>query len=407
MPTSRTAYAAIVLIALASIASGCRPLGKSYTYLQFRNLDIGVARTRMTVRTGDASADARKLMDAERYAGAYELGSVTVRYPEGCRATAEEVARAFADSANLIALRLGIEWSFDLEIRLVRVPQSIRGLHYSVDLTRSRKLVFPVFLNEDGAVRADWAPVVAHEMTEASMLAPLDRRKMVLGDAWRGSVSIPTGARWFRDGVSEHAGDALGSRLFGEAYCSSASGYADLARAREAILDWDNSSDARDYYAASAALISLAENRAGDHAVSSVMKELAGEDVPGGHRLRRAFGRATGLNLPEYLRGYSAPSIGAEFTDTRPDTSNPPLVLEGNEVVVSSVHPDTPASRWKLAAGDVILTADGTPASCANRLGHIIAQHSAGESVELRVRRGAEVHVWHVKLAASRGRIAR
>ncbi|MCE5197769.1 MAG: PDZ domain-containing protein [Armatimonadota bacterium] len=357
-----------------------------------------LVRSTMTMWAGDGSEDARKYMDSAVLPGVYEMDGITVRYPEGCAATAEEVARAFADTANDVAREMGIDWSFHLEIRLVRVPGSVKGLKYSVPLRRNRRLVFPVFLNEKGEVRADWAPTVAHEMTEASMIAPRDRHKMVLADTYGGPVCINAETRWFRDGVSNRAADVLGARLFLERYQPRFAGYAELNTTREAVLNWCNCEDQPNYYSAATALIREGELSAGDSAIARMMTGIAGEYVPGGRAVRRAFSSVTGKELPGYLRTYTTPWLGAEFTDTRPDSDNHPLILPGNEVVISSVHPATPAARWKMQPGDVIESFNNVQVCSAGQLDHLIAKCAAGEMVMIFIRRGNNVAALRVKL---------
>lgn len=386
------------LAALLAV-SGCEPAGRAYSYLQYKNVDYQITRSIMTITAGDGSGNARRYMDAERYAGCCRLGSISVHYPEGSCQTAREVARAAADCANLVAIRMDIEWSFDLEIRLVRIPDTITGMTYSVPLTRDRKLVFPIFLNERGEVRASWAPVIAHEMTEASMIGPRERNRLVMGDLFAGQFCLNTGTRWFRDGVSDRAGYIFGERLFPGRFHPASSGYRELAGARGEILRWANCADAPNHYAASAALVLEAEKAAGEYAVARVMSEAARERVPGGPYLRRAFERATGLKLAEYLEHYSTPWLGADLSDTRPDPWNPPLVVEGNEVAVSSVHPASPASRRGVAEGDVVLSVDGVTVLSARHAVHLLAARAPGDMVEMRVKRGDTESRIRVKLA--------
>ncbi len=396
---TRAFSAAAAALVLSVVLAGCRPAGLAYSWMQAHNLDTRLVRTTMVITAGDGSSDARALMNAQSYAGEYDLGRIKVRYPEGCADTAKEVAGAFADTANLVALRTGIEWSFALEIRLVRAPQGMRGFRYSERLTARRALVFPLFIGADGRVKASWAPVVAHEMTEASLIAPIDPRKMALGDLYSGPFCVSLETRWFRDGVADRAGYILGERLFPGDYYPSARGCDQLSRTREALLDWNNCDGAPNYYDAAAALIIEGERAAGEYAISQVMDELANERVHGGRGIRRAFSRATGLDLPGYLRSYEPAWLGIDVTDTRPDRSNPPLVLPGNQTTVSYVYDHSPAVRWKLAVGDVIVSADGVPVASANHFGQLLARHKPGDRMSLVTRRKEESHAMRVKLA--------
>lgn len=88
------------LVVLAVLMSGCRPVGRAYSYLQYNNLRIGISKTTMTIDTGDSSRSAREFMDRESYAGSCEYDGITVRYPESCEETARKVARAFSDTAR-------------------------------------------------------------------------------------------------------------------------------------------------------------------------------------------------------------------------------------------------------------------------------------------------------------------
>lgn len=352
----------------------------------------------MTITLGDGREDAREYLDAGSYAGIYRLGNVSVSYPEGSYALAREIARSYADAANLIALRMGIEWSFDLDLRIVELPDSVRDLSYTVTLRPDRKLIFPVFIDSRGRVRADWAPAIAHELTEASMIAPRDRKKMVLGDAYSGPLCIPTGTRWFRDGVSERAGDILGLRLFGNRYYPPASGYAKLLQTRVSILDWNNCEGAPNHYAAASALIHEAENRAGEFAISQVMQNVAEEGVPGGRGLRRAFEKGAGLDIRTFLETYDTAWLGADFADTRPERSNPPLLSDENRVMITRVYDATPAARWKLLPGDIVVSFGGTQIVSANQLRHQIARFRPGDRVELETAREGQIRRMRVKL---------
>lgn len=398
MRSSSATLAALLILPAAF--SGCKPAGRAYSSIQYHNLDVRLVRTTMTITLGSGAQDARRYMDAERYAGACSLGSVTVRYPEGFRATAVEVARAFADTANLVAIKLGAEWSFAPEIRLARLPDSVDSLVYSVPLRHDRKLVFPVFINQSGQIRADWAPVVAHELTEASLIAPRDRRKMVLDDACSPTVCINTHTRWFRDGVSDRAGDILGARLYPGRYFASAYGYSQLAAVRSDLLDWSNSPGVPNYYPAASALIREAEKAAGEDAAARVMSSLASEDVPGGRGLRRAFERETGIDLPGFLERYTLPWLGADFSDIRPDRLNPPLVLTDNRVIISRVGAASPASRYRLRAGDIVESVDGVPVRSVRQLRSAIAAHKPGDLIELDLIQGGGRRLVRVKLAA-------
>jgi hypothetical protein len=344
----------------------------------------------MTMSIGDGGTDARRLMERETYVGGVTSGRVTVEYPDGLEETARKLAREFDLFYATVEKELGIEWSFDLVLKLVRVEPSASGYRYSVILPKDRRLVFPVPVSRVG--RGDsWTPVIVHEVTEASMLAP--KTRVVLGDLYRGSFCVPLGTRWFRDGASAYA-----QHLFEIARCAAEGTdyelpghiYGDLNRVRERLLAWTNCDGQPDWYGAALGLAAEMRNRFGDDAVVRFVSELSRTSVPDGRGLKRAFKRTTGTELADFLKAYETPWAGFAARNTAPSPVAPRAVLPGNRVEVTTVYPATPAWRRGIEPGDVIVSLDGEPVVSADRLAHLLARKRPWQVVSIEVERRGE-----------------
>lgn len=375
-----------VLIPLA----GCRPIGEAYSSLQYHNIKWRIAKTKMTITMGDGRTDARELMNREIYTGSVKRGRVTVYYPAGFEQAASELAARFDDFYPVVNEKLGIDWGFDLILKLVRVDFPTGGFRYSTKLPRNRKLVFPVLMGPDGAEGA-WTPIIAHEITEASLIAPKNRSQLALDDLYGGPVCIPTGTRWFRDGAADYA-----EHLFDGNPPPNV--YAQLNRVRERLLSWSNCPDQPDWYDAAAGVLFEMKNRFGDDAVARMMRGLSKEKAPDGRGLARAFKSATGTDIETFLMDYETPWAGWTVRDTHPDPSRPNGALPGSEVRVERVYPATPAKRRGIETGDVIASFAGQSVASSGQLAHLLALRKPWEMVPIEVMRGGHILAMRIKL---------
>lgn len=363
----------------ALLMSGCKPVGQLHASLQYHNIDLRLVKSVMTMTTGDGKTDIRRLMEQETFSGKAVRGRVIVEYPKGLETTAKEIAEKFDRLYPAAKDSLGIDWSFDLVLKLVRVKPGMTGFHYSVKLGRNRRLTFPVPVSRSGPDRR-WTPAIAHEMTEASMIAPKSRSGLVLADLYGGPFCIPTGTRWFRDGTSDYA-----QYLYGTV-ASSGSIYSELNRVRERLLAWSNCTGEPNWYNAATGLIIELNNRYGEDTIARVMSELSKESVPNGSGLNRAIRRATGVDIKEFLANYETPWAGFALYES------------GGKVKVGKVYPATPAERRGIIEGDVISTFAGEQVTSANGFSHILARLHPWEMVSIEVMRGTETIPMRIKL---------
>jgi len=379
----------VLVAALVLPLAGCKPAGRALASLQYHNLKLRLAPSIMSMSVGDGSVDMKPLMKRETYAGKVTIGRVAVEYPEGWEAAARQLASEFDRFYALVKETLGIDWSFDLVLRLVRVDPAARGFRYSVRLPRNRRLVFPIPVAGD---RPDvsWTPVLAHEMTESSMIAPKKRSGLVLADLYAGSFCLPTRTRWFRDGVSDCAERLFEARLAGAASQPPGDVYVQLNEVRERLLDWCNCKGQPWWYNAASGLIFEMVNRYGADAVVRMMRELSKERVPDGGGLKRAFKRATGTDLSDFLRTYETPWAGFVASDTQRDPRLPHAVRPGSRVVVGMVYPATPASRRGIQPGDVILSFAGQPITSADGLAQVLARQKPWQMAPIELERNGE-----------------
>jgi len=384
----RTHGLMVLSIVVSMLLAGCGPMMRE---AQFTNMRTALFPMRMEVRTGQGQVDARKLLKAQTYEGKIERPDVVVHYPPGMSELAFRVADAFESAGGEVKRRTGITWAFKPVLYLVPVSSNSGGFRLSIPIRKSRELEIPILVS-GGEIMPSWSRGIAHELTEASMLASLSRRELVLGDYCLWGSGLVNETRWFRDGVSEYAGDILNERIFGERYQAPPWIYAELARVREGLLDWNNcvrKVGPQDYYDASLALVRELENRFGEGAIARIMQAASEDKYIDGRILRRAVKRVTGVELAEFLREYRQTWLGMELEDTR-KLSGPVLVAEGNRVRVARVYPGTPADKWKLRAGDVIESIDGRPAISAAWIVHYIAVLKPRDRVQVEVLRDGQ-----------------
>lgn len=370
--------AILIIISIVPLA-GCKPVGKALSSLQFHNIDWRLSKTIMTITVGDGKLDMKQAMKKETFAGSVCQGRVTVDFPEGLQTTACQLAQDFDGFYPIVKQRLGIEWDFDLELKLVRVPSTACGFRYSTKITKNRRLTFPIpIIDECPCGR--WTPTVAHEMTEASLIAPKSRKQLVLADLWAGSCYISTGARWFRDGASDYASYLFADQL------PSGSLYRELNEVRDRLLGWANYDGAPNWYDAAAALIFEMKNRFGEDAVNRLMCELAKEPAPGGGGLKRAFKRVTGVDLEQFLKTYETPWTGVVVCEDRCD------------VVVAAIYPASPASRRGIKADDIIVSLADCPVHSVDEFNQLLARQQVWQIVPIEIRRDGQLLPMRLKL---------
>ena len=343
--------------------------------LQFGNFHSGLFPMEMTLTVGDGKNDALVLMNAGTYEGVVTRANSNAHYPAGMADEAARIADAFEQARIEVRARTGITWAFKPDIYLVPTSNLRGGFSLRIHLRRNRVLKLPLLM-EGSVCDREWSRGIAHEITESSMLSSLVRRETILGDyAWSGN-EIVNRTRWFRDGVSDFAGDILNEKLFGETYQPPPWIYKALQEVRADLLDWANFEDQPreyEYYAASLALVHELTNRAGPDAIARITEAAFREKVVDGEVLDRAVKKVTGLDLEEFLRGYRMTWLGADFRDS------------ANEVRVAHVYAGTPADKWKVKPGDAILSVDGMKPISAAWLVHHLAAHRPKDRIAVEV----------------------
>ena len=387
----------LLILALgAALLGGCEPIMRD---LQYSNVTSHLFPGHMDLTIGRAKVDAVKLMKSQTYEGQVQVGDITVHYPGGMSSQAKVIGTAFDQARTEIKDRTGITWAFSLDLYLVPVTDTSGGFRLDFPL-RGRKLSLPILVmpGRDPFFLPDWSGGIAHEITEACMLASLSRRDLVLGDYCWDGFPLVNGTRWFRDGVSDFAWDIMNTKLFGDRYQPPAWIYQELAKTREGILDWSNCADSSGYAAAHALIIQL-NDRFGPDVIARIMVAASQERYINGGMLNRAVRKATGVDLKQFLRDYKVTWLGMDLRDTRPVPDFPILVREGNQVTIAGVYPRTPAAIWKLRSGDRLLTVDGKPVISAAWLIHYTAAHQPGDRIQVEFERAGERHTYRMKLA--------
>ena len=363
------------------LISGCEPIMRD---LQYSNVRSCLFPMKMDLTVGRARVDAAKLMKAQTYEGQVQIGDITIHYPHGMGPQAKRVGTAFEEARAEIKGRTGITWAFELDLYLVPVTDTSRGFKLEFPL-KGRRLSLPMLVVSN-CVLPEWSHGIVHEVTESSMLAALSRHDLILGDYCFGGFALVNETRWFRDGVSDLAGDILNEKIFGDRYQPPPGIYQELAKTREGLLEWDNCDDYSEYPAAHA-LILLLNDHFGKDVIARIMTEASEERYINGIRLRRAVRRVTGMDLMDFLHDYRVTWLGMDLAD-------------GKQVRVLKVYPRTPAFFWKLQPGDVILTVDGKPVISGVWFTHYIAARQPGDRIMVEIERSGERHTYRMKLAA-------
>jgi predicted metalloprotease with PDZ domain len=159
-----------------------------------------------------------------------------------------------------------------------------------------------------------------------------------------------------------------------------------LNQVRRQLLNWANYDGSPNWYDGASGLIFEMTNRYGEDSVVRFMCELAKEPVPGGGGLKRAFKRATNMDLEEFLRTYETPWIGIEVGQI------------GCEVKVTNIYPATPASRRGANVGDIIVSLAGRPITSTGEFNQTLACQRSWQVVPIVIKRGDEILPMKVKL---------
>jgi len=385
----------LILSLVMVLIGGCEPIMRD---LQYGNVHSGLFPEHMDLTIGKAKVDARKLMKAQSYEGRIQIGDISVHYPQGMSSQAKIVGKAFDEAQSEIKARTGITWAFTLDLYLVPVTDTSQGFKLRFPL-KGRKLSLPMLVLPGGVIHPEWSHGIAHEITEASMLASLSRREVVLGDYCWDGFTLVNETRWFRDGVSDLAGDILNEKLFGDRYQPPAWIYQELAKTNVALLDWNNCADGSGYAAAHALVIQL-NDRFGPGVIARIMLAASHERYINGGMLDRAVRKVIGEDLKDFLRDYRITWLGIDSRDTAPVTGSPSLVKEGNRVKIIEVYPRTPAAFWEIRANDVVLAVDGRPVISSAWLTHYIAARQPGDRIQVEFERTGERFTYRMKLAA-------
>lgn len=363
--------------------------------IQYWNVRSGLFPMKMELKVGEGKTDARQLIGEHEYVGVVEKPGVVVHYPAGMESLGAETGSAFSDARDEIKRLTGITWAFKLHLYIVPVRDTTGGFRITIPLRNSRELRLPLLVvsAHPACILPSWSRGIGHEITEGSMLASAARRELILGDYCIGGSGIVNETRWFRDGVSDYAGDILNRRLFGERYQPPGEIYHSLLLVREDILYWTNCNSVADndlYYDASLAIVHEIVNRSGEDAIARIMQIASQERYISGHRLRESVEKATGLDLRSLLRTYQVTWLGMTYRDTMPSPLSPSLTLEGNKVRIARVYPGSPADKWKLKSGDTILSVDSHNVVSAAWLTHYVASRRPGERIQVEIERAGE-----------------
>ncbi|MDH7482914.1 MAG: PDZ domain-containing protein [Armatimonadota bacterium] len=366
----------MVIGIMVAVVCGCEPVMRE---LQYTNPRTRLFPMHMDLGIGDEKVDAATIIASQNYVAFVEYPNVIVHYPNGMSALAKQVADAFEKARIKIAERTGIIWAFKPIIYLVPVTNTSCGYRLRIPLRKQRELKLPLLILPNGVVLPEWSSGIAHELTEASMLASLSRRELFLGDYCIFGGGLVNETRWFRDGVSELAGEILNRELFGEEYQPPTDIYAELSRIRELLLDWNNceeyTANERAYYLASLGLIHELTNRYGDYVIAQIVEAASKHRYINGSTLLRAVNKITGTDLKEFLRTYQPTWLGIETVDA------------GQKVKIAAVYSGGPAEKWGLKAGDIITSVDGQHVPSSAWLVHYIAARRPRERISVEVER--------------------
>ncbi len=372
----------LVLIICAVFVSGCEGLMRN---LQYSNIRTGLFPMNMDLSIGDRSINAADLIKGQAYVGMVEREDVNVHYPAGMADRAVELADAFHLAKADVQARTGITWAFKPDVYLVPISGTEKGFRLCIPIRKQRALRVPMLVNPSSPIffSPAWSQGLAHELTEASMLSALARRETVLGDYCTGDIiEIVNRARWFRDGVSDYAGDLMNVRLFGDRYQPPVRIYHALMEIRSGVLDWNNCGEYDyTYYSAAEALVIQLVDHSGENAIARVFHAASQDRYINGGTLDRAVKKVTSLDLKQFTSTYRQTWLGADFANSAQVPGAPSIVQPGNVVRVTKVYPGTPADKWHLKPGDVILSVDGHQAISSAWLVHYLAAHQPRERI--------------------------
>jgi hypothetical protein len=372
------------LLLLALMLSGCEHVIRN---LQYSNIRTGLFPMIMSLTLNEGRTDARSLMKGMTWESSVERPDVSVHYPLGMADQAARLADAFQQTKDDVKKRTGITWAFKPDVYLVPVSNLSGGFRLRIPIRKTRVLRVPMLVRPGTPAffLTDWSHGLAHELTEASMLSSLDRHEVVLGDSGALGVDLINRTRWFRDGVSDYAGDLMNARLFGDRYQPPSWIYRSLMTRRADVLDWSNCGPrSGDYtnYSASEALVQELINHSGEDAIARIFHTASREKYIDGGTLDRAVKKVTGLDLQQFVSGYRMTWLGADLADSA--LSDTPFIAQpGNVVHVTRVHPGTPAQKWKLKPGDQIVAVGGHAVVSSAWLIHYLAACRPRQRIEV------------------------
>lgn len=370
------------LLLLALLLSGCERIIRN---LQYSNIRTGLFPMSMDLTLSEGRTDAHALMKGMTWESTVERPDVSAHYPAGMAEQAARLADAFQQTKDDVKNRTGIMWAFKPDVYLVPVSNLSGGFRLRIPIRKTRVLHIPMLVcpGTPSFFVTEWSHGLAHELTEASMLSSLDRHELVLGDSGAFGVALINRTRWFRDGVSDYAGDLMNARLFGDRYQAPSWIYRSLMTVRDGVLDWSNygpkSGDSRNY-SASEALVRELINHAGDDAIIRIFHAASQEKYIDGGTLDRVVRKVTGLDLKQFVSSYRMTWLGADFADSTPQDV-PFIVQPENLVRITQVYPETPADKWKLKLGDQIVAVDGHPVISSAWLVHYLAARRSHERI--------------------------
>lgn len=373
----------LVLLLAALSLSGCEQMIRN---LQYSNIRTGLFPMDMDLTLDEGKTDARALMKGMTWDGVVERPDVNVHYPTGMADQAARLADAFQQTRADVLTRTGITWAFKPDVYIVPVSSVRGGFRLRIPLRKTRELRVPMLVHPGTPVFFDsaWSHGLAHELTEASMLASLNRRELVLGDSGGLGIDLINRTRWFRDGVSDYVGDLMNRRLFGERYQPPKAIYRQLMTLRGSVLDWNNQESAGqgyEYYGASEALVQELINHSGEDTIARVFRIASHEKYINGGTLDRAVRKVTGLDLTRFTSSYHMTWLGADLSDSALMPNAWSIALPGNNIRVVRIYPGTPADKWKLKPGDQILAVDGHPVISSAWLVHYLAARQPRERI--------------------------
>lgn len=104
---------------------------------------------------------------------------------------------------------------------------------------------------------------------------------------------------------------------------------------------------------------------------------------------------------PEWIAMDAAPQSGGAYLGVNLDQSMP------NRVILTSVHPGSPAEQAGFRRGDEILAIDGERMTSPDHLSQVVGAHSPGDEVQIDVAYGNQTNTVAVQLGSRQRTVAR